>query len=59
MDAVIFSYLHVIMSAPAFPGSSTLGDEEKKQANTLRSLVRRHENLVRYAKNIYETWVKS
>ncbi|CDH51529.1 hypothetical protein RO3G_10434 partial [Lichtheimia corymbifera JMRC:FSU:9682] len=57
IDAVIFSYLHAIMSYPTIPGS-TLGDEEKKQAGELRALVRKHENLVQYAKNIYETWLK-
>ncbi|KAI9317946.1 hypothetical protein BX666DRAFT_1856490 [Dichotomocladium elegans] len=57
IDAVIFSYLHCILSFPIQPGS-TLGDEEKKQAGELRALVRKHENLVRYAKHIYDTWVK-
>ncbi|KAI9494753.1 hypothetical protein BDB00DRAFT_955201 [Zychaea mexicana] len=57
LDAVIFSYIHAIMSMPTLPGS-TLGDEEKKQATTLRNLVRKHENLVRYAKTIYDEWLK-
>lgn len=57
IDAVIFSYLHSIMSYPTIPGS-TLGDEEKKQAGELKTLVRKHENLVQYAKNIYEAWLK-
>ncbi|KAI8147951.1 hypothetical protein BJV82DRAFT_664289 [Fennellomyces sp. T-0311] len=56
VDAVIFSYLHVIMSMPTH--ASSLGDEEKKQASALRNLVRKHDNLVRYAKAIYEQWIK-
>ncbi|KAI7858935.1 hypothetical protein BDC45DRAFT_497924 [Circinella umbellata] len=57
IDAVIFSYIHVIMSMPTLPGS-TLGDEEKKQAMALRNMVRKHENLVRYAKSMYDQWIK-
>ncbi|KAI9251500.1 hypothetical protein BDA99DRAFT_575209 [Phascolomyces articulosus] len=57
IDAVIFSYIHSIMSMPTIPGN-TLGDEEKKQAHALRNLVRKHENLVRYAKAIYDQWLK-
>lgn len=57
LDAVVFGQLHAILSAPSFPGT-ILGDEQKKQARTLRSLVHRHENLVQYAKNMYEAWLK-
>ncbi|KAI8379192.1 uncharacterized protein BYT42DRAFT_495800 [Radiomyces spectabilis] len=57
MDAVIFSYLHVIMGAPQFT-DGTFSDENKRQAGTLRGLVRKHENLVQYAKAIYEKYLK-
>ena len=56
VDAVIFSYLHVVMSMPT--RKSTLGDEEKKQAGELRNMILKHNNLVEYAKTIYEEWIK-
>ncbi|KAI9485239.1 MAG: hypothetical protein EXX96DRAFT_473800 [Benjaminiella poitrasii] len=57
MDAVVFSYLHCILSMPhILDGQYT--EEERKQASTLSKLVRQHENLVRYAKAIYENWLK-
>jgi len=33
-------------------------EEERKQAATLGKLVRKHENLVKYAKKIFENWLK-
>ncbi|KAF7723289.1 hypothetical protein EC973_002135 [Apophysomyces ossiformis] len=56
-DAVIFSYLHVILAAPQITDAS-IEEREKHQAHTLRGLVRKHENLVQYAKNIYELYLK-
>ncbi|KAI8350152.1 hypothetical protein BD560DRAFT_427451 [Blakeslea trispora] len=57
VDAFIFSYLHSILSMPhILDGEYT--EEEKKQASTLSKLVRKHENLVKYAKSIYEQYLK-
>lgn len=57
MDAVIFSYLHCILSMPQIvDGEYT--EEERKQAAVLGKLVRKHDNLVKYAKAIYEKWLK-
>ncbi|KAG0166781.1 hypothetical protein DFQ28_006862 [Apophysomyces sp. BC1034] len=57
MDVVVFSYLHVILGAPQITDAS-IAEVEKRQAHALRGLVRKHENLVRYAKNIYEQYLK-
>ncbi|KAI8641714.1 hypothetical protein BD408DRAFT_388539 [Parasitella parasitica] len=56
-DAVIFSCLHSILSMPKIVDGD-FSDEERKQAATLGNLVRKHDNLVKYAKNIYENWLK-
>lgn len=57
MDAVIFSYLHCILSMPQIvDGEYT--EEERRQAATLSKLVRKHDNLVKYAKSMYEKWLK-
>ncbi|KAL0086614.1 hypothetical protein F4703DRAFT_1527250 [Phycomyces blakesleeanus] len=56
IDAVIFSYIHIILGAPQFTDSS-VSDEEKRQASTLRNLVLKHDNLVRFAKNIREKYL--
>lgn len=56
-DAVIFSYLHCILSMPHIvDGEYT--EEERKQAATLSKLVRKHDNLVKYAKKIFDNWLK-
>ncbi|KAI8340744.1 hypothetical protein BC941DRAFT_418078 [Chlamydoabsidia padenii] len=57
MDAVVFSYIHVIVHIPAIkkPDVTT---EEKKQAATLRNLVLQHKNLIRYATNIKDQYLK-
>ncbi|KAI7904449.1 uncharacterized protein BX663DRAFT_431865 [Cokeromyces recurvatus] len=57
MDAVIFSYLHCILSMP-HSVDDQYTEEERKQASTLSKLVRKYENLHQYAKNIYENWLK-
>lgn len=57
IDAVIFSYLHSILSMPKIVDGD-FPEEERKQAATLSKLVRKHENLVKYAKAIYENWLK-
>jgi metaxin len=57
LDAVVFSHLHCILSMPQIvDGQFT--DEERRQASTLHKLARKHENLVRYSKSIYENWLK-
>lgn len=57
MDAVIFSYLHCILSMPKIvDGQFT--EEEKRQAATLSKLVRKYENLVKYAKDIYQQFIQ-
>ncbi|KAI8880481.1 hypothetical protein K501DRAFT_335374 [Backusella circina FSU 941] len=57
LDAVVFSHLHCILSMPQIvDGQFT--DEERQQASTLHKLVRKHENLVKYSKAIYENWLK-
>lgn len=33
-------------------------EEEKRQAATLSKLVRKHENLVKYAKDIYQQFIQ-
>jgi metaxin len=57
MDAVVFSYLHVILHIPAVtkPDVTT---EEKKQAAALRNLVLQHKNLGRYAAHIRNQYLK-
>ncbi|KAI8082754.1 uncharacterized protein BX664DRAFT_338986 [Halteromyces radiatus] len=57
MDAVVFSYLHVILGVPPVSKSNT-STEERNQAATLRKLVQKHQNLVRYAKHINEHYLK-
>lgn len=57
IDAVIFSYLHSILSMPKIVDGD-FPEEERKQAATLGKLVRKHENLVKYAKKIFENWLK-
>jgi metaxin len=58
VDAVIFSYLHCILSMPKIvDGQFT--DEEKRQAATLSKLVRKHDNLVKYAKDIFDSYVRN
>lgn len=57
IDAIIFSYLHSILSMPKIVDGE-FSEEERKQAATLSKLVRKHENLVKYAKTIYENWLK-
>ncbi|KAI8364458.1 hypothetical protein EDC96DRAFT_510783 [Choanephora cucurbitarum] len=57
VDAVIFSHLHSILSMPHILDGD-YSEEEKKQASTLSKLVRKHDNLVRYAKSIYEHYLK-
>lgn len=54
---MIFSYLHSILSMPKIIDGE-FSEEERKQAATLSKLVRKHENLVKYAKTIYENWLK-
>lgn len=57
MDAVIFSHLHCILSMPKIvDGQFT--EEEKRQASTLSKLVRKHDNLVQYAKKIYDEYIR-
>jgi metaxin len=34
-------------------------DEEKRQAATLSKLVRKHDNLVKYAKDIFDQWLRN
>lgn len=58
VDAIIFSYLHSILSMPKIvDGQYT--DEEKRQAATLGKLVRKHENLVKYAKDLFDQWLRT
>ncbi|KAI8088527.1 hypothetical protein BDF21DRAFT_413433 [Thamnidium elegans] len=58
IDAVVFSYLHCILSMPKIvDGQFT--DEEKRQASTLSKLVRKQENLVKYAKHIFEHYIRN
>ncbi|KAI8049431.1 uncharacterized protein B0P05DRAFT_600683 [Gilbertella persicaria] len=57
VDAVVFSYLHSILSMPHILDGE-YSEEERKQAGTLAKLVRKHDNLVAYAKSIYEQWLK-
>jgi metaxin len=57
VDAVIFSYIHCILSMPQIVDGE-YSEEERKQAATLSKLVRKHDNLVKYAKSIYEKWLK-
>ncbi|KAI7888665.1 uncharacterized protein EV154DRAFT_516915 [Mucor mucedo] len=57
VDAVIFSHLHCILSMPKIvDGQFT--EEEKRQASTLSKLVRKHDNLVRYAKTIFDGYIR-
>ncbi|KAI9305517.1 hypothetical protein BJ944DRAFT_161597 [Cunninghamella echinulata] len=55
MDAVVFSYLHIILSHPQIK-KSDIPKEEKNQATTLKKLVQKHDNLVQYAKQICRTY---
>ncbi|CAO3616738.1 unnamed protein product [Cunninghamella blakesleeana] len=55
LDAVVFSYLHVILSLPHIKRSDVT-NEEKNQAATLKKLVQKHDNLVQYAKHICKTY---
>ncbi|KAI8992659.1 hypothetical protein BDB01DRAFT_755837 [Pilobolus umbonatus] len=57
VDAVIFSHLHCILSMPMII-SNQYTDEQKRQASTLHQLVRKYDNLVNYAKRIYEQYLK-
>lgn len=34
-------------------------DEEKRQAATLGKLVRKHDNLVKYAKDLFDQWLRT
>ncbi|CAO3619271.1 unnamed protein product [Cunninghamella echinulata] len=55
MDAVVFSYLHIILSHPQIK-KPDIPKEEKNQATTLKKLVQKHDNLVQYAKQICRTY---
>ncbi|KAI8069319.1 hypothetical protein BC940DRAFT_237233 [Gongronella butleri] len=57
MDAVVFAYLHCILSVPPVKRPDA-AREEKNRANTLATLVHKHENLVQYAKHIFREYLK-
>ncbi|KAG0367284.1 hypothetical protein BC939DRAFT_504608 [Gamsiella multidivaricata] len=51
LDAVTFSYLHVILTLPKVRNAEDAG-----RSGELARIVRKHENLYRYSQNIWKTW---
>ncbi|KAF9355131.1 metaxin 1 [Mortierella sp. AD094] len=51
LDAVIFSYLHVILTLPRIRNADDAG-----RSGELASIVRKHENLHKYSQNIWKKW---
>ncbi|KAI8598951.1 hypothetical protein EDD21DRAFT_381092 [Dissophora ornata] len=51
LDAVVFSYLHVILTLPRIRNA-----EDGGRSGELTRIVRKHENLYRYSQNIWKKW---
>ncbi|KAF9995264.1 metaxin 1 [Entomortierella chlamydospora] len=51
LDAVVFSYLHVILTLPRIRNADDAG-----RSGELASIVRKHENLYKYSQNIWKKW---
>ena len=51
LDAVVFSYLHVILTLPRIKNA-----EDGGRSGELARIVRKHENLYRYSQNIWKKW---
>ncbi|KAF8959675.1 hypothetical protein BGZ46_001710 [Entomortierella lignicola] len=54
LDAVVFSYLHVILTLPRIRNADDAG-----RSGELASIVRKHENLYKYSQNIWKKWFKA
>ncbi|KAI1315131.1 Metaxin-2 [Mortierella claussenii] len=51
LDAIIFSYLHVILTLPRIRNA-----EDGGRSGELTRIVRKHENLYKYSQNIWRKW---
>ncbi|KAF9180697.1 hypothetical protein BGZ51_006046 [Haplosporangium sp. Z 767] len=51
LDAVVFAYLHVILTTPRIRNVEDAG-----RSGELARIVRKHENLFRYSQNIWNKW---
>ncbi|ORZ14894.1 hypothetical protein BCR41DRAFT_306450, partial [Lobosporangium transversale] len=51
LDAIIFAYLHVILTLPRIRNAKDGG-----QSDELSRIVRKHENLFKYSQNIWKKW---
>ncbi|KAG0056652.1 hypothetical protein BGZ83_004177 [Gryganskiella cystojenkinii] len=51
LDAVVFAYLHVILTMPRITNIEDAG-----RSGELARIVRKHENLFRYSQKIWKTW---
>lgn len=51
LDAVVFAYLHVILTMPRIANAEDAG-----RSSELARIVRKHENLFRYSQKIWKTW---
>ncbi|KAF9434711.1 metaxin 1 [Entomortierella beljakovae] len=51
LDAVVFSYLHVILTLPKIRNADDAG-----RSGELATIVKKHENLYKYSQNIWKKW---
>ncbi|KAG0307193.1 hypothetical protein BGZ98_000829 [Dissophora globulifera] len=51
LDAVVFPYLHVILTLPRIRNAEDAG-----RSGELTRIVRKHENLFKYSQNIWKRW---
>ncbi|KAG0210656.1 hypothetical protein BGX28_009083 [Mortierella sp. GBA30] len=51
LDAIVFAYLHVILTMPKIRNVDDAG-----RSGELARIVRKHENLFRYSQNIWKKW---
>lgn len=51
LDAIVFAYLHVILTMPKIRHVDDAG-----RSGELARIVRKHENLFRYSQNIWKKW---
>ncbi|KAF9935624.1 hypothetical protein BGZ65_003205 [Modicella reniformis] len=56
LDAVVFSYLHVILTLPTIRNVEADEVDAGRRSGELARIVRKHDNLYKYSQNIWNKW---